>query len=145
MDVRTSVWPFDILNGPQPPERDNPNQLRCFLICPFSPKEVYDDLYLLAQESCNEVGKGLVCEVKCVTADKIESSGVIHSEIWHEIQTADVVVADVSGLNGNVMIDSYNLNLREYLSDFKFQIFLARTWCCIGMSEKTTCDHFERR
>jgi hypothetical protein len=23
-------------------------------------------------------------------------------------------------------LDSYNLNLREYLSDFKFQIFLAR-------------------
>jgi hypothetical protein len=23
------------------------------------------------------------------------------------------------------IIDSYNLNLREYLSDFKFQIFLA--------------------
>jgi hypothetical protein len=26
----------------------------------------------------------------------------------------------------DIMLDSYNLNLREYLSDFKFQIFLAR-------------------
>jgi hypothetical protein len=59
----------------------------------------------MVQEACNQVGSRLACRVECIRADKIASSGVIQSEIWHEIQMADVVVADVTGLNGNVMIE----------------------------------------
>jgi len=105
MKVRTSVWPYDILKDPRPPERESPNHLCCFLICPFTPKNLADDLFSMVQTACNFAGKQLACTIKCRRADKIISSGVIHSEIWHEIQTADIIVADVSGLNGNVMIE----------------------------------------
>lgn len=105
METRTTIWPYDILTDPRPAERNDPNNLRCFLICPFKPSEIYDDLFHLIQDVCNQVGEELACKIDCVRADKIDSSGVIHSEIWHEIQTADIVIADVSGFNGNVMIE----------------------------------------
>src|SRR5574341_1371201 len=102
MEPRTSVWPYDILRNPQPPKRDDPNHLRCFLICPFRPKEIYEDLYSLVSEVCNLVGQQLACKVECLPANKITSAGVVHAEIWHEIQTADVVIADVSEINGKL-------------------------------------------
>jgi hypothetical protein len=43
--------------------------------------------------------------------------------------TSAVLVTKKKGAKYWVLLnalDSYNLNLREYLSDFKFQIFLAR-------------------
>jgi hypothetical protein len=36
-------------------------------------------------------------------------------------------------------LDSYNLNLREYLSDFKFQIFLVSFYCIIDHFDKFSC------
>ena len=105
METRTGIWPFDILNDPRQPERDHPNHLKCFLICPFTPKDVFDDIYVLVQDVCNKVGGQLQCQVECVRADKIASPGIIQSEIWHHIQTEDIVIADVTGLNGNVMIE----------------------------------------
>ena len=101
----TSIWPYDAFKNPVPSERENPNHLCCFIICPFEPKELADDLFNMVQSVCNIVGNQLVCEIECRRADKIISSGVVHPEIWHEIQTADVIIADVSGLNGNVMLE----------------------------------------
>lgn len=105
MELRSSIWPFDIISDPQPPARQSPNELRCFLISPFTPKERFDDLFGLVISACNEVAKQLGCNISCIRADKISGSGVIQPEIWHEIRTADVIVADVTGLNGNVMIE----------------------------------------
>jgi len=45
------------------------------------------------------------CTLECVRADDIAGSGVIHADIWHEIQTADVIIADVTGQNGNVLLE----------------------------------------
>ena len=105
MKGRTSIWPFDVLQDPIPSERSSPNHLCCFLICPLSPKSYSDDLFLMIQSACNNVAQQLACQIECRRADKIISSGIIHPEIWHEIQTADVIIADVSGLNGNVMLE----------------------------------------
>jgi hypothetical protein len=33
------------------------------------------------------------------------SAGVIHPEIWQDIRTADLVIADITGRNGNVMLE----------------------------------------
>jgi hypothetical protein len=103
--MQTAVWPFDVVNRPIPTDRDSPNHLRCFLICPFTPKDRFDDLYTLLCNVCLDVSKALSCKVECVRADKITSAGVIHSEIWTQISQADVIVADVSGLNANVMLE----------------------------------------
>ncbi len=103
--AKTSVWPLDVITRPVPPDRDSLNHLRCFLICPFSPKDRFDDLYTLLNNACSNVGERISCTVECIRADKITSAGVIHSEIWAHIAQADVIVADVSGLNGNVMLE----------------------------------------
>ena len=103
--MQTSVWPLDVITRPVPPDRDSLNHLRCFLICPFSPKDRFDDLYTLLNNACSNVGERISCTVECIRADKITSAGVIHSEIWAHIAQADVIVADVSGLNGNVMLE----------------------------------------
>ncbi len=104
MPTRTAVWPLELLCDPRPNER-GPNQLRCFLICPFTPKEAYDDLTRVVRDACNSVGTNLQCTLECVRADDIAGSGVIHAEIWHQIQTADVIIADVTGRNGNVLLE----------------------------------------
>jgi len=44
-------------------------------------------------------------EFDCVRAVEIASAGVIHPEIWGQIKNADVVVVDVSGQNGNVVME----------------------------------------
>jgi len=103
--MQTSVWPLDVITRPVLPDRDSLNHLRCFLICPFSPKDRFDDLYTLLNNACSDVGERITCTVECIRADKITSAGVIHSEIWAHIAQADVIVADVSGLNGNVMLE----------------------------------------
>ena len=103
--MQTSIWPYDVVGKPIPHDRDALNHLRCFLICPFTPKDRFDDLYSLVTRACDDVAKRISCRVECVRADKITSAGVIHSEIWTQIAQADVVVADVSGLNANVMVE----------------------------------------
>jgi hypothetical protein len=51
---------------------------------------------------------------------KVEKSD---AEIRNEIKEACKKAKETDKL---FLLDSYNLNLREYLSDFKFQIFLDR-------------------
>lgn len=105
MEAETAIWPHDVLNELVSPERDDPHHLRVFLICPFTPKDLFDDLYSLVEGICKKIGHSIIGKVECLRADKITSPGVIHSEIWREIQTADAVIADVSRLNGNVMVE----------------------------------------
>jgi hypothetical protein len=99
-----SVWPYDTWIDPIAPPRDS-NKLTCFLLSPSQPKERWDDLYRLVRSVCQHVGEELQIKFECVRAVEITSAGVIHPEIWEQIKNADVVVADVSGQNGNVMLE----------------------------------------
>ena len=105
--MQTSIWPCDVVGKPIPPDRDALNHLRCFLICPFTPRDRFDDLYALVERVCSEVGNDISCRVECVRADKITSAGIIHSEIWTQIAQADIVVADVSG---NIGVSPYGIS-----------------------------------
>ena len=63
MKINTSIWPYDVFKDPIPSDRENPNHLCCFLICPFSPKELADDMYAIVQNACNIVGNQLGCQI----------------------------------------------------------------------------------
>jgi hypothetical protein len=102
---KTAVWPYDIVKESKIYAREDPNQLRCFLICPFKPKDIFDDLYGVVQNVCFKVGQTNSCKIICIRADKISSAGVIPTEIWDEILSADFIIADVTGINGNVMLE----------------------------------------
>lgn len=99
-----SVWPYDTWIDPIAPPRDL-TKLTCFLLSPSRPKERWDDLHQLVGSVCQVLGKELWVDFECVRAVDITSAGVIHPEIWEQIKNADVVVADVSGQNGNVMLE----------------------------------------
>lgn len=138
MNKKTSVWPYDFFKTPTPPDRKNPNHLVCFLICPFKPEDLYNRLFNIVDSICRNIGKELSCDIELKRADKIPGSGIIHSEIWREIQTADCIIADVTGFNGNVMFElgvtaGYRdieqviiLKNIDYDEDFLFDIFPAR-------------------
>jgi len=101
----SSIWPYEYLKEPHDLPRKHSNHLVCFLICPFKPQDQYDDLFDFIQDICNHVGLSIGAEVECVRADKIATPGVIHQDIWTYLQMADVIIADVTEQNGNVMLE----------------------------------------
>lgn len=102
----TSVWPNDIYNTPmQPLDKKSLGSVRCFFACPFGPKERWDDLLSLVTDACAVVGQTIGINVECFRADSIISSGVIHPEIWEALRSSDIIVVDVSGHNGNVLLE----------------------------------------
>jgi hypothetical protein len=54
---------------------------------------------------CEQLGKAMGVQFRCRRAVDIVSAGVIHPEIWQDIRTADLVIADITGRNGNVMFE----------------------------------------
>ena len=105
MNKKTAVWPYDFFKTETPSARRDPTQLVCFLICPFKPKDLYDGLFNIINEVCKKIGTTIGCRIELKRVDKILGVGIIHSEIWREIQTADCIITDVSELNGNVMFE----------------------------------------
>lgn len=104
--MSNSVWPYDTNQEPMPPRNsDSIDPITCFVASPFDPKHRWDDLFNLIQTVATEVGKSVGIPIKCFRADHITSAGVIHPEIWKAIRTADLIIVDVSGQNGNVMLE----------------------------------------
>lgn len=99
----TSIWPNDIYNTPAPTlDKKSLGSVRCFLACPFAPKERWDDILSQVTDVCALVGQAIGIDVQFFRADSIISSGVIHPEIWEALRSSDIIVVDVSGQNGIV-------------------------------------------
>jgi len=102
----TSIWPNDIYNTPTPTlDKKSLGSVRCFLACPFEPRDRWDDLLSLVTDVCNLVGQSIGINLECFRADSIISSGVIHPEIWEALRSSDLIIFDVSGQNGNVLLE----------------------------------------
>jgi len=101
-----SVWPHDIINDPRVEAPPSPHEITCFVLLRSKPNEVWDDLYDLIKTVCDQLKSDLqVHTFKVIRATDIASSGVIHTEIWEGVKKADVVIADVTGHNPNVMFE----------------------------------------
>jgi hypothetical protein len=100
-----SIWPHD--TALEPDLRLKPfGHLVCFVASPFQPKSRFDDLFELVTDVCQQLRTTLqLDEFQCTRSDSIASAGVIHPEIWQYLKRADVIVADVSGQNGNVLLE----------------------------------------
>jgi len=57
------------------------------------------------QDACTKVGQSFGAKIECIRADKIGGGGTIHADIWAYIALADVLVFDLTGLNGNVLVE----------------------------------------
>jgi len=81
------------------------DEFSCFLLCPAKPPEYWNELYGLVRGLCDLLGRSLGVNVRCFRSVDIVSAGIIHPEIWDSIRKSDIVIADISGLNGNVMFE----------------------------------------
>ncbi len=100
-----SIWPHDTAIEPDLALKPF-GKLTCFVASPFQPTERFDDLFDLVRSVCEEIRVALQLEeFQCLRSDSIASAGVIHPEIWQQLKSADVIVADVSGQNGNVLLE----------------------------------------
>ena len=94
---------------------NNPNQrneffwitlvVASFLLGHLITKNQYLELLEFCNAICENVGNIINANVKCIRGDSFSTPKVIHRDIWAQIQMADALIADVSGTNGNVMIE----------------------------------------
>lgn len=104
--MTASIWPHDTYLSPKiPSQSKTPDAITCFLVSPFQPSSKWDDLFNLVKSVCASVGQTFGVQIDCQRADSIASSGVIHPEIWEAILRSDFVVCDITGHNGNVMLE----------------------------------------
>lgn len=99
------TWPSDVLRTAAELPRHDQGHLICFLACAFRPRERADALASYVQAVCNAIGTDIGATVECVRADQLSRPGTIHTDIWRYIQLADALVFDVTGLNGNVLLE----------------------------------------
>jgi len=102
----SSIWPFDTLRE-LPPLRDDTaiTSITCFVASPFKPTERWDDLLALIKHVARLIAADLRIPINCQRADEISSAGFIQAEIWQAIRDADIIICDVTGQNGNVMME----------------------------------------
>jgi tetratricopeptide (TPR) repeat protein len=74
---------------------------RAFVLMPFAAE--FDDVYMIIKDACEE--KSLGADVLCLRADDIQVPGKITDQLIKEIEQSDVIIADLSGTNGNVMYE----------------------------------------
>jgi hypothetical protein len=101
----STVWPNDITLDPQELMRDSPHRLVCFLLSPYEPRDVYDQIHGAVALACKLCGQSAGIDIECRRADTLYESKTIHDDIWRHIAGADLLVIDVTGLNANVMIE----------------------------------------
>lgn len=98
---------------------------RCFVIMGFGIKT---DLATGRKLNLDNAYRNMIkpavvqCGLECVRADEIPHSGVIDLQMYRELLTADVVIADISTVNPNAI---YELGIRHAL----------RPWTTVVISE----------
>ena len=110
LQMSQSVWPHDHAREPRLAAKvrlaqDEIDNLECFVICPSRPTEYFDDLLAALTNTCAHIKKQLGVSIVCKRAIDITSSGLIQPEIWQRIRAADIILADLTGLNGNVLYE----------------------------------------
>lgn len=74
-----------------------------FVLMPF--KEEFDDVYMIIQDAIRETAEKLGRTVECLRADEIAKPGRITDQVLTSIGHADVVIADITFSNPNVMYE----------------------------------------
>lgn len=77
--------------------------MRIFVLMPFS--EDFDDVYHIIKDATESVKKASNSTIECYRADEIEDPGKISVQVLDAIRTADLVVAELTGSNPNVMYE----------------------------------------
>jgi hypothetical protein len=84
----------------------DPRRASCFIVMPFS-QEWSADVHQILARACNAAG------VRPVRGDDLFTPTDILEDIWQSINTADFVIADITGRNPNVL---YELGIAHTLA-----------------------------
>lgn len=82
---------------------DHRDQYRLFVLMPF--REEFNDVYLLIRDAADAAAEKLTKEIKCYRSDEIAHTGRIMDQIIEAIRSADLLIADLSDTNPNVMYE----------------------------------------
>jgi hypothetical protein len=83
------------------PARDF-RRLRCFVLCPFARAGT---VLPLIEVAATGVQKAMGHEVQVYYAGDLVGSSAIHPDIWTHIAQADIIVADITDHNPNVVYE----------------------------------------
>jgi hypothetical protein len=97
-----SMWPYNTSTTPDSmPSRDF-RRLRCFVLCPFARAGTVMPLVEVVTSAVQEV---IGHQVQAYYAGDLVGSSAIHPDIWSHIAQADIIIADVTGYNPNVVFE----------------------------------------
>lgn len=74
-----------------------------FVLMPFH--EDFDDVYLVVRDAVGAAVASTGVDLHCLRADEIQAPGRITAQILDAIASADLLIADLSGSNPNVMYE----------------------------------------
>lgn len=77
--------------------------MNIFVIMPFH--EDFDDVYHIIKDSANQVSRDRSVSIDTLRADEITEPGRISTQVTESIRTADLIIADITGNNPNVMYE----------------------------------------
>jgi len=100
--LSASVWPYDTNRAPGTGTARRFDKLRCFVLCPFARSDIVMHFVREAKASVSQL---MNHEVEAYFAGDIGGSGAIHPDIWAHIRQADLVIADLTGYNPNVVYE----------------------------------------
>jgi hypothetical protein len=89
-----------------PKEHIGPRKASCFIVMPFT-QEWSADVHRILASACEAAG------VRAVRGDDLFTPTDILEDIWQSINTADFVIADITGRNPNVL---YELGIAHTLA-----------------------------
>lgn len=78
---------------------------QCFVIMPIGSEEDYKRYKDIYELMIKEAVEGAGLELQCIRADEVSKSGAIIKDIMERLYEADVVIADLSGLNASVCLE----------------------------------------
>jgi len=97
-----SIWPYDTWKAPDSIPTREFRRLRCFVLCPFDRAGTILPMIRSAASMVQEV---INHKMQVYYAGDIVGSSAIHPDIWTHILQADIIVADITGYNPNVMYE----------------------------------------
>lgn len=97
-----SIWPFDTGRVPDTSPLQRFDKFRCFVICPFARADV---VLFFVRLAARQVQYVMQHEIEVAYAGDVAGPGAIHQSIWAHIKQADIIVADLTGHNPNVVYE----------------------------------------
>ena len=97
-----SIWPYDTGRAPDTSPPRQFNKFRCFVLCPFARAEI---VLFMVRQAAEQLEGSLNHQIEVYYAGDIGGPRAIHPDIWVHIRQADILVADVTGYNPNVVYE----------------------------------------